>query len=262
MLLCFDSGIGGLATLTRILELYPSVPFCYVADTAWVPYGDKDPKQLRTRIDHVLSVVQNQMDIDAIAIACNTAVSAMAPETFKQPGLPIFSVVESTVGALLHHHPLANKVGVLATAVTTQSQIYNRHLAPAKDVIGVPCSKLVLFIEAGLLESAMLQAAIMAYVQPLVEAQVDLVVLGCTHYSFIAAQVQGSIGEIPMIDSAHCLAQTVVHHYQTHGVVPSAAHSCIYVTGDPQSFQDTMTMLPLRRLHGVPVKALPCPVAP
>ncbi|MCA9799432.1 MAG: aspartate/glutamate racemase family protein [Cyanobacteria bacterium HKST-UBA04] len=283
-LLCFDSGVGGLNTLEALLHDSPSSSLYYGADTAWVPYGDKQPSLLRARIVDLITQAVVQFPIHGVAIACNTAICALLsggqPQTtpgepaklvFDDIPLPIYSVVHATVDALAQCHsaqPLG-RVGVLATALTTASGVYARligeQLGPDVQVFEQACPDLVPLIEAGQLGDPALETALYQYMAPLLDEGMEALVLGCTHYSLLAplAKMHGlMVGQpLTVVDSAWVFAGILKKYI--HDLTVAAHESgegegrMMLVTGDTGLFKTTLAQLPLPHCWEIPLKHWP-----
>lgn len=182
----FDSGVGGLSVLREIRQRLPNESLLYVADSAYVPYGEKSPEFIRQRCQAIAEFLLNQ-GAKALVLACNTATAAGVSELRERyPNLPIVGMEPAVKPAALVSH--SRVVGVLATTGTLKSAKFAALLdrfAHDVRVIMQPCPGLVERIEAGDLRSPLLRQMLSNWVAPLLAEGCDTLILGCTHYPFI-----------------------------------------------------------------------------
>jgi glutamate racemase len=182
----FDSGVGGLTVLDAIRRALPHVPLHYIADSAHAPYGERSTDFIRARSQFIAHKLLTQ-GAQVIVFACNTA-TAHAAEWLRaqHPDLPIVGIEPGIKPAVAFS--LSGRIGVLATSATVNSArfqaLVQRH-GGAQQVIAVAASGVVARIESGDLGSEELRALVHRHVAPLLEAKVDTVLLGCTHYPLI-----------------------------------------------------------------------------
>ncbi|HHC75122.1 MAG TPA: glutamate racemase [Thiothrix sp.] len=187
----FDSGLGGLSVLREIHHQLPYERLIYVADSAYAPYGDKPTDTILQRCDIITRFFLTQ-NIKAMVIACNTA-TAVAANHLRQryPHLHIIAIEPAIKPAT----KLTQKacIGVFATQQTIQSQrlqqLIEQH-ANHVQVVKQACSGLVEMVEQGRFADAEVRALLQRYLQPIHQANVDVLVLGCTHYPFLHQTIQ------------------------------------------------------------------------
>ena len=205
----FDSGLGGLSVLGALAETCPAADLVYAADTAHVPYGNKTPEQIRAR---VLAMGQALIKegCTTLVVACNTA-TAEAIEALRaeHPNIPIVGIEPGIKPAALNTQ--TGKIAVLATAATAKSQrlalLIARH-APHKTVHVIPCHGWATEVEALNLEAPSIIAEARKTLLPLIDAGVDQVVLGCTHYDFLAPTLSKLIdGKAQLVGVAGAVAR-------------------------------------------------------
>ena len=192
----FDSGIGGLSVLAHIVELLPHENIIYVADQAHVPYGGRPLDEI-CQYCHAITQFLIQKKVKLIVIACNTASAASLTKLRQYFPHVLFVGMEAAV------KPAANisqtkVVGILATSGTFASQRYaDLMTAYAKDIhlIEDPCIGLVELIEAGDLKSAEIKSLLEKITQPMLTAQADALILGCTHYPFVQPVLEQVVGD-------------------------------------------------------------------
>ncbi|HWP96116.1 MAG TPA: glutamate racemase [Syntrophomonadaceae bacterium] len=198
----FDSGVGGLTVVKSLLEKLPGENFIYFGDTAHVPYGNKTDEQLFGYAHQILAFLLNQK-VKAVIVACNTHSSITLPSLLKVCSLPLLGVVKAGARVAVRTS-LSGRIGVLATQATANSRSYSREiqvLEPDFQVFEIACPGLVPLVESGQLNGPETRAAVQEYVVPLLEKQVDTLILGCTHYPFLAQVIEDYAGqEVALVD--------------------------------------------------------------
>ncbi|TDP74169.1 glutamate racemase [Roseateles toxinivorans] len=205
----FDSGLGGLSVLRALREQLPGVPLLYLADSAHAPYGDRSTEFLTERSLAIGGYLMQQ-GARLLVVACNTATTqAVAALRARWPELPIVGVEPGVKPAAAATRN--GRIGVLATTATVRSERF-KHLvnsyAAGHQVIAQACPGLVELIERGELDSPALRELVERYCEPLRQAEVDTVVLGCTHYPFIRPLFQQALGsEVLIVDTEGAIAR-------------------------------------------------------
>jgi glutamate racemase len=183
----FDSGVGGLTVLRQVLARRPGQRCLYLGDTARVPYGQRSPQEIRAIAAEVIRWLGRQ-GVDGILMACNTTNALAFDVAESLAGVPVLGLIDSAASQLQ-----ADRVGVLATPATAASGAYGhsiRAVHPGAEVVEVGCPAFVPLIEAGQLSGAALRQAAQTYLEPLLAARVDVIVLGCTHYPLLQPLLQ------------------------------------------------------------------------
>jgi glutamate racemase len=210
----FDSGVGGLTVLHECLVSLPGEDFVYLGDTARFPYGTRPAEELRSFVADVAGYL---LDLDAklLVIACNSATSAGADEARRlaEPlGVPVVTVIEpeAEIAAAITE---SGKVGVLATPTTVAGGAYRRALegqGRALEVTEVGCPDLAPIIQRDATFDHGVIDTVRGYVKPLKQAQVDTVILGCTHYPLVAPLLQRILGrDVRVVMAGHAVAASV-----------------------------------------------------
>lgn len=217
----FDSGVGGLTVLKEILKVVPHENILYFGDTARVPYGPRDLDEVRRFVFKITSFLCEK-DVKLIVVACNTSTAAALDDLKKEFDIPIIGVVEP--GARTAAYTTKNRiVGVIATEGTVKSGAYDREIAkldPSIKLYSVPAPLLVEYIEKGILEGEELQKIIRTYIDPLLEKNIDVLILGCTHFPLVEKQILSySGGRIKVISSAVETAKDVKRILEEKGLV-------------------------------------------
>jgi glutamate racemase len=205
----FDSGVGGLSVLRALRERLPGVPLRYIADSAHAPYGERDAAHVIARS---MALTRRLVDDGAqlVVVACNTA-TALAVQALRErwPELPVVGVEPGIKPAVARSR--GGRIGVMATPATLGSArflaLLERHRGAAQWFLQ-PCPGLAAAIERGSLDDPSLMDLLQRFACPLREARVDTVVLGCTHYPFVAPALQRLLGEeVGLLDTAQAIAQ-------------------------------------------------------
>lgn len=185
----FDSGLGGLTVLRALQERLPQEDFFYFADTRFLPYGDRPEVFLKER-GVLIAEALARRGAKALVIACNTATAAAAEAIRAASSLPIVALEPGVKPAATLTR--SGVIGVLATTRTLQSERFQRLVgnhAPHLKVIAQACPGLAEAIETAGPESAEVATLLNIFVEPLAAAGVDVMVLGCTHYPWVAAAI-------------------------------------------------------------------------
>jgi glutamate racemase len=240
----FDSGVGGLTVLHECLVSLPQEDFVYLGDTAMFPYGDKDPDELRARIRRISEMLLDR-GAKLLVIACNTATSVgeeVTREVAAERGVEVVPVVEpqAEIAAAITANA---RVGVLATPNTVESGAYRRALEAigrGLDVIEVAAPDLAPFIQDGSLFDEKTMTMARSYCRPLKEADVDTLILGCTHYPLVAPMLQRILGrDVRLVSGGHAVAAAVQRTLEAAGLARESRGEGSYdflCTGDCESF--------------------------
>jgi len=207
----FDSGIGGLTVVAALRRTLPSEKILYVGDTARVPYGGKSPETV-TRYSKEIADVLVSEGAKMVVVACNTASALAVPSLSLSYPVPLVGVIEPGAAAAV----LATRngrIGVIGTKATVTSDAYGkaiRALNPEIIVTAVACPLLVPLIEEGLFEDEITRTMVRRYLEPLLRAGIDTLVLGCTHYPLLKRVIARICGkQVTLVDSAENCALAV-----------------------------------------------------
>jgi len=242
----FDSGVGGLSILRHVRRALPSHSVLYVADQALAPYGGRSLAFVRRRSHEIVEHLLND-GAEIVVVACNTAsAAALASLRSDFPQVPFVGMepavkpaAESTVRGL---------VGVLATRATFQGELYasiiDRHGLDVGVVERVGTG-LVELVEAGLLDTPEAVDIVAGHLSPMVTAGVDTIVLGCTHYPFLAPLMRSLLGPgVVLIDPAPAVARQAARLADRHAVEGEGSPTVRFVTtGDPIRFAQQICVL-------------------
>lgn len=203
----FDSGVGGLSVLRHIRELMPAEELCYVADSAYAPYGEKTEQEVSTRVQLIADFLVRH-PVKALVVACNTATATAVHQLREIFDIPVVGMEPGVKPAV--EQSATGRIGVLATENTLRSKKFQSLLGrfDSNEVLLQSCSGLVEKIEQGLLTDPGTQALLEEYLLPLQEKSVDTLVLGCTHYPFVLPLIKNIVGkEVRVIDTGLAVAK-------------------------------------------------------
>jgi glutamate racemase len=247
----FDSGVGGLTVQKAILARLPGLDTAYLGDTARVPYGSKSPEvvtQYSLRNARFLAA----RGIDLLVVACNTASAVALPALRAALGIPVLGVVEpgARSAARASH---SGRIGVVGTPSTIASGAYQRALAlarPDAQVTARACPLFVPLAEEGWTDpdDAVVRAVAGRYLSAMVEARVDTLVLGCTHYPLLARAIARELPGVALVDSAEAIALEVAE--RVGAPTGDGARHQFFVTDTPDRF-----IAVAERFLGRPVQA-------
>lgn len=243
----FDSGVGGLSVLNEIRSLMPNESLLYVADCGHVPYGEKTPEFIRQRC-LVMAEFFQQQGAKALVLACNTAtVAGVADLRERYPDWPIVGMEPAVKPAAAATR--SGVVGVLATTGTLQSAKFAALLdrfAVDVQVVTQPCPGLVELIETGDLVSPTIRNLLRSYVEPLLAAGCDTIILGCTHYPFLKPLLREMIPEsISLIDTGGAVARQLQRLLTQRELLASgpALETGFWTSADPENFRNILPLL-------------------
>ncbi len=260
----FDSGMGGLTVLHECLVTLPHEDFVYLGDAARLPYGPRPLPEIQRFAREIAAWLERQ-DVKLIVVACNAATSAAMPELQSELSVPVVGVITPEAHAAVQT-TRNRKIGVLATEATVTAGRYEsliHALHAGVEVFQVACPKLVPLIEGDDPYGAATVDAVREYAQPLKDAGVDTVILGCTHYPFIRPILQRVFGrDVTLVFSADETAREVAETLARKGIENDGSRDGAYrflTTGDPDSFREMgarFLQLPIERVERVTIAEL------
>ncbi len=221
----FDSGVGGLSVLHEIRRALPGEDLLYVADSAHAPYGDKSQQFIEDRSIAISEFLVSR-NAKAIVVACNTATGAAITTLRSRFSIPIIAMEPAVKPAAANSK--SGVIGVLATSRTLASdnfvKLFARYGADV-EILGQACPGLVEQVEAGDLSGDKTRILLeQRYVIPLLERGADTIVLGCTHYPFLAPLIQEIAGpRVAVIDSAAAVARQLRRRLEVVDLLADAA---------------------------------------
>lgn len=203
----FDSGFGGLTVARAIIDLLPHEDIVYIGDTARYPYGPRPLSEVRLFARQIAHKLVHDHDAKMVVVACNTAAAAGLEGLCGDSAVPVLSVIEPGVRALLRATN-SGRVGVIGTVGTIASGAYQQaatELRGSQDIelTCAACPGFVEFVERGELDSDQVYVLAERLLAPVREAKVDALLLGCTHYPFLARTISDVVGrEVVLVSSA------------------------------------------------------------
>jgi glutamate racemase len=237
----FDSGAGGLTVLHECLVTLPHEDFLYLGDGARCPYGPRRSDEIR-RFAHEIASYLEVAGVKLIVAACNSATAAALPELQERLEIPIVGVLAPEAHAAVQA-TRNRRIGVLATEATVASGRYAgavRALDAGAQVFSTPCPRLVPLIESAA-PNAEIDAAVREYAEPLKAADVDTVILGCTHYPLIKPVFERVFGRrttlvFSAVETAREVAETLERKRIEND--PARVGACRFLTtGSPEEFR-------------------------
>ena len=200
----FDSGFGGLTVARAVIDLLPDEDLVYIGDTGRYPYGPRPLGQVRHFAAEIAGKLVHEHDVKLIVVACNTAASAgvSVPDD-----VPMISVIEPGVRAALRATS-TGRIGVIGTVGTISSGSYQRSFEAADpdgrvSLTCAACPGFVEFVEGGETDSDQVYVLAERLLAPVREAKVDTLLLGCTHYPFLARTISDVVGrDVVLVSSA------------------------------------------------------------
>ena len=245
----FDSGVGGLTVLHECLVSLPAEDFVYLGDSDHFPYGIKTAEDLRKR---VAVVARHLLDLGTklLVIACNSATAAAAKtvrELAAEHGVEVVTVIEpeAEIAAVITE---SGRVGVLATPATVEGGAYHRVLerqGRALEVTEVAAPDLAPIIQHGFPFSDEVVSTVRSYCAPLRRAEVDTLILGCTHYPLVAPMLQRILGrDVRLVTAGHAVAAAAQRSLESRGLASDGGGEGDYrflCTGDVSAFTDLGT---------------------
>lgn len=251
----FDSGIGGLTVANAIQKVMPGESLIYFGDTAHLPYGDKSPDSIKY---YGIRIAQFLLDKNCkmIVIACNTA-SALAYEAVKDfvnGRVPVINVIDPVVDCIVNNKN-AKKVGVIGTKGTIKSDIYPKRIKSKNksiEVSSLATPLLAPMIEEGFFNNRISRSIIGSYLSSRKLAKIDSLILACTHYPLIRAEVEEFYKKkIEIIDTAGVVAdkvKTVLKEKNILSKNKKVKHH-FYVSDFTKSFEESTRYFFKNKIH-------------
>jgi glutamate racemase len=234
----FDSGVGGLTVLRELYRHLPNESIVYFGDTARVPYGNRSAEEILQFVREILVWMQHQ-GCKMVIMACNTS-SALALEQVKAEfDIPVLGVVLPGAKAAVHQ---GSRIGVIATPATANSGAYKRaiqEISPEAQVWEVGCPEFVPLIESGRIQDPKTRELAQGYLAPLLEANIDTLIYGCTHYPHLSPVIQELVpAGVRLIDPAVQMAIATLQELQLLNLNNTQPALATYfgVSGDPDPF--------------------------
>ncbi|WP_018655845.1 glutamate racemase [Actinomadura flavalba] len=237
----FDSGFGGLTVARAILDQLPNEPILYLGDSARQPYGPRPIAQVRAFALEMLDQLVDE-GVKMLVIACNSASSAMLRDARERYAIPVVEVINPAVRRAARATS-NGRVGLIATRASVTSRAYDDAFAAAPhiELTSAACPRFVEFVEKGVTAGDDLLAAARSYLRPILDADCDTLILGCTHYPLLTGVISYVAGDgVTLVSSADETAKDVYRVLQDRGLArsetaPAPGHR-FRTTGDPAVF--------------------------
>jgi glutamate racemase len=238
----FDSGVGGLTVARAILDQLPNESVLYIGDTARGPYGPRPLAEVRDFSLETLDFLVDQ-GVKALVIACNTASAAMLRDARERYSVPVIEVIQPAVRRAVAA-TRTGKVGVIGTRATIESKAYLDAFAaaPQLQITSVACPRFVEFVERGETSGEAITEVAREYLAPMIAADIDTLVLGCTHYPLLTGVISYVMGNrVSLVSSAEETAKdlyrVLVEGDMMRDPSSDAPSHRFLATGDAKAFE-------------------------
>jgi len=233
----FDSGIGGLTVARALFERLPKESVIYFGDTARVPYGPKSPETVRRYSAEILAYLVKR-GVKAVVVACNTSTAHALDHLKANASVPVVGVIEPGARAAVAATKTGT-IGVIGTAGTIASGAYERAIKKLRAGARVhvqACPLFVPLVEEGWFDHPATELIAREYLEPLKQARVDVLVLGCTHYPLLKPLLGRVMGAgVTLVDSAEETAKAVTLELEEKGLLAAGgSHEHLFVVSDDE----------------------------
>lgn len=240
----FDSGFGGLTVARAVIDVLPAEDLVYIGDTGRYPYGPRPAAEVREFAREIAWSLVNDHNVKAVVVACNTASAAAFAELSAELPVPVVSVVEPGARALAHTTKV-RRVGVIGTVGTISSGAYQKALEEVDSTLALTataCPGFVEFVERGQTTGDEVMLLAERLLAPVIAADVDALLLGCTHYPYLSRIISEVMGPSVVLvssadETAFALADMLQEGELTAEVGRVGAHTFLS-SGDVEWFAD------------------------
>ena len=238
----FDSGVGGLTVARAILDQLPNESTLYIGDTARGPYGPRPLAEVRDFALETLDFLVEQ-GVKALVIACNTASAAMLRDARERYSIPVIEVIQPAVRRAVAA-TRSGRVGVIGTRATIESRAYLDAFAaaPQLTIESIACPLFVEYVERGETSGEAITKVAREYLKPMIDADIDTLVLGCTHYPLLTGVISYVMGNgVSLVSSAEETAKdlyrVLVENDLLRGSSEKPSTHKFLATGDAKGFE-------------------------
>lgn len=236
----FDSGVGGLTVARAIIDQLPGESILYLGDTARGPYGSRSLAEVRS---YALEIMDQLITagVKAIVIACNTASAAMLRDARERYQIPVIEVIQPAVRRAVSA-TRSGKIGVIGTSATIESKAYLDAFAaaPQLSITSKACPLFVEYVESGKTSGDEITKIAQDYLSAMKQAQIDTLVLGCTHYPLLTGVISYVMGnDVTLVSSAEETAKDLYRTLVEAGLLNDQVGKVIHrfvATADPDKF--------------------------
>jgi glutamate racemase len=245
----FDSGLGGLTCIPRLMNALPAERIIYFGDTARTPYGSKAVSTIRSfSVEIADFLVEN--DVKMIVIACNT-VSSTCLDILRErhARIPILGIIDPAARAAAKICGADSHIGVIGTKATIRSEAYRDKILeynPAPSIAQAACPALVPLIEEGIIENEIMDLTLRYYLDPFISYNaVDTLVLGCTHYPLIRKNIQKLYPGLRIVDPSEEIVQSVAGALSQNGIRAASleAEHVFYASDLSENFMNMICLI-------------------
>lgn len=250
----FDSGLGGLTCVKKVMEIMPGENIIYFGDTGRVPYGTRSASTIVKYVRQDINLLES-LDIKFIIIACGTASSAALPTIKSEIGTPIIGVLEPACEAAVAASK-NGKIGVIGTPGTIKSGKYLQTLKeinPGVEVFSKACPMFVPLVENGYTKGAVARIIAEEYLEDIKNQGVDTLILGCTHYPLLRDEIRNIMGDgVTLIDSGAETAIAAKKHLEKSGLLCGRAQgeAQYYVSDTVDGFAELGSVFLNKHIEG------------
>lgn len=249
----FDSGLGGLASLSPLRERLPRSDVLYLADTAALPLGEKRDGEIRARVRGALAFFEER-GADAVLLACGTASSLITNECKEKFTFPIFDVI-TPVARAVSALPLEARVALLCTEAAARTGTFAAALARGDaPVYSLACPAFVQMAEGVLPRTPMRIRRVLSSILP---AAPDAVVLGCTHFSLLRREIARALPHARIFDAALCGAESTAAFIRRSGTQAEEGRTRFFTTAPPARFDAAASHILKERVRAMEVPLFP-----
>jgi glutamate racemase len=231
----FDSGFGGLTVARALIDLLPAEHLVYVGDTGRYPYGPRPLDDVRDFARQITTYLVDEHDVKMVVVACNTAAAAALGELQAEFDVPVLGVIEPGVRSLVSATRNGH-VGVIGTVGTIGSGAYQHAVAEAHAGVKLTCAAcpgFVEFVERGETSSDQVLVLAERLLAPLQDAGIDTLLLGCTHYPYLARTIGDVMGrDVVLVSSADETAFSMADELTGRGLARACPRAAPAATGD------------------------------
>ncbi|ADQ14320.1 glutamate racemase [Halanaerobium hydrogeniformans] len=196
-----DSGVGGLTVAREIFKLLPGEDIIYYGDTLHLPYGPKKLSEVREYVENIIAYLKQEKNVKAVVIACNTGSSAALDYVKQKFEIPIFGMIDSAAKKAVKVSQ-NNKIAVIGTEGTINSQAYQKAIkyeSAESEIFAKACPGFVKLVEAGKFSGPEVEKTAYRYLESIIKAKVDVLILGCTHFPYLMPVLAKVMGKDVML---------------------------------------------------------------
>ena len=240
----FDSGMGGLTVVKALLDKMPNENIVYFADSKHMPYGDKTVEQITNYVIDDVKFLSNY-DLKTLLIACNTADAIASKKVKEISNIPVYGVIDAAAKQA-SEITKNNRIGVIATTATINTNEYPNKIKQCNanaEVYSQACPFLVPLIEEGKFDigNEEIRFIIEDYLSPLINKQIDTLILGCTHYDLLSKIINDMYPELMIVSSSRCIIDTICNEVEKNK--DTNCEQLYYVSSNREKFQEIATKI-------------------